>query len=481
LLEKAMKLPNVLLKGVSRRIPGAEACSNYTYPGQHAADEILGVKTLDTGNKNQNIWIFNQYAVTPDQPGGTRHYAVSRILAGRGYRVTLFASGFNYQNRKELKCTGREDFKIELCDGVRFVWIRTVPYKKNNWKRVVNMLSYSWRCLRVYKKLLRTDQVEKPGTIIGSAVHLFAVWTAYRVSKKLKANFVMETRDLWPMTLVEFRKELKYHPIVVFFRILDRFLAKRAQRIISVLPGAYDYYKKYGIAKEKVVWIPNGVDANLFGSECPTPSDTVQQKRFKVMYTGTLGMEACLRTLLSAAKSIRENRLPIAFEIIGSGEKQKELVKFKNQLGLQNVVFREPVKKEKIPSELASADALWIGSRKVENLYKYGFSFNKLFEYLAAGKPILFSIDAAYNPVKEAGAGLTVPPEDPEALSKAIIQLYEMPVEERIKMGQKGIAYAKEFHDFEKLADRFDRLLVFLASARQGVKKEAEKIGKRDE
>jgi glycosyltransferase involved in cell wall biosynthesis len=409
--------------------------------------------------QNRNTWIFNQYAVTPDQPGGTRHYAVSRILVGRGYRVTLFASGFNYQNRKELKCTGREDFKIEFYDGVRFVWIRTLPYQKNNWKRIVNMLSYSWRCLQVYKKLLKADQVEKPGIIIGSSVHLFAVWTAYRVSRKLKANFVMETRDLWPMTLVEFRKELKYHPIVVFFRILDRFLAKRALRIISVLPGAYDYYKKYGIAKEKVVWIPNGVDTGLYSSESSTPPGTAPQEQFKVMYTGTFGMEACLQTLLSAAKSIQEKQLPIVFEIIGSGEKQKELAQFKNQLGLQNVVFREPVKKEMIPSVLAAADALWIGSRKVENLYKYGFSFNKLFEYLAAGKPILFSIDAAYNPVKEAGAGLTVPPEDPEALSNAIIQLYDMPMAERIKMGQKGIAYAKEFHDFEKLADQFDGLL----------------------
>jgi glycosyltransferase involved in cell wall biosynthesis len=435
------------------------------YPG--ILDYYLKMQRMnqkETGNKSRNIWLFNQYAVTPGQPGGTRHYAVSRILTGRGYRVTLFASGFNYQNREELKCTGREDFKIELCDGVRFVWIRTLPYQKNNWKRIVNMLSYSWRCLRVYKKLLRAGQVEKPGTIIGSAVHLFAVWTAYRVSKKLKANFVMEVRDLWPMTMVEFRKELKYHPLVAFFRILDRFLAKRAQRIICVLPGAYDYYKKYGIAKEKVVWIPNGVDTSLFRSESPTSPETVQPKRFKVMYTGALGMEACLRTLLSAAKAIQENQLPISFEIIGSGEKQKELVQFKDQLGLQNVVFREPVKKEKIPSVLAAADALWIGSRKVKNLYKYGFSFNKLFEYLAAGKPVLFSIDAAYNPVKEAVAGLTVPPEDPEALAKAIIQLYDMPMAERAKMGQKGIAYAKEFHDFEKLADRFEQLLVLLAA-----------------
>jgi len=410
--------------------------------------------------QNRNLWIFNQYAVTPDQSGGTRHYAISRILAARGYQVTLFASGFNFQKREELKCTGREDFKIEVRDGVRFVWIRTLPYKRNNWKRVVNMLSYSWRCLRVYKKLLKENPVEKPGTVIGSAVHLFAVWTAYRVAKKLKANFVMEVRDLWPITLVEFRKWLKFHPLVIFFGILDRFLAKRANKLVSVLPGAYDYYKKYGIAKEDVVWIPNGVDTSLYchKNSIPPTSASPGQKQFTVMYTGTFGLEASLQTLLLAAKSIRENQLPIFFRAIGSGEKKKELLLLKDQLELTNVEFREPVNKEEIPAVLAAADAFWIGTRNVKNLYKYGFSFNKLFEYLAAGKPILFSINSNYNPVKDAGAGLTVPPADPEALARAIIELYNMPVKERVKMGELGAAYAKKIHDFEKLADQFDEL-----------------------
>jgi glycosyltransferase involved in cell wall biosynthesis len=415
----------------------------------------------EAAKKMKSVWFFNHYASAPDQAGGSRHYAVSRVLASKGYKVTIFASGFSHHRHKDLKCGKHERFKIEMIDGVRFVWIRTFPYRKNNWKRVINMLSYSWRCLRVYKKLLKENLVEKPGTTVGSAVHLFAVWTAYRVAGKLKVNFVMEVRDLWPMTLVEFRKWLKYHPIVIFFGFLDRFLAKRALKVVSVLPGAYDYYKRYGIAKENVVWIPNGVDTGLYKQKS-TPGLPAGEERFKVIYTGTFGLEANLGTLLLAAKSVRENQLPVFFEIIGSGEKKKELVQLKDQLGLTNVVFREPVNKEEIPSVLAAADALWIGTRNVKDLYKYGFSFNKLFEYLASGKPVLFSIDAAYNPVKEAGAGFTVPPADPRALARAIIKLYHMPVKERVKMGEKGTAYAKEFHDMEKLADQFDRLLSHL-------------------
>jgi glycosyltransferase involved in cell wall biosynthesis len=198
--------------------------------------------------------------------------------------------------------------------------------------------------------------------------------------------------------------------------------------------------------------------------------DRVEQKKkkktageagmpFNVMYTGTFGMEANLQTLLRAAKILQDRDLAVSFEIIGSGEKKEELVRLKDRLELKNTAFREPVSKEEIPALLAGADAFWIGTRKVKNLYRYGFSFNKLFEYLAAGKPILFSINSAYNPVEEAGAGLTLPPEDPEALAQAIIRLYHLPAAERLNLGEKGVAYAQQFHEMERLADGFEQLI----------------------
>lgn len=420
----------------------------------------------------KNIWIFNQYAITPEQAGGSRHYSIGRCLAARGYNVTLFASGFNYQKREELKCDDNQDFKIEIKDGVRFIWVKTIPYKKNNWKRIVNMLSYCRQCFRIYKKLLEEDQIESPGLIIGSAVHLFAVWTGYRISRKLNAKFIMEVRDLWPMTLVEFRKGLKYHPIVFFFGLLDKYLAKRALRIVSVLPGASLYYQKYGIPKDHIAWIPNGVDMSLFNTSGTDSAPIHHQnipfsnssgtRLFKIVYTGTFGMEAQLKTLLETAHIIGNKQLPIHFELTGSGEKFQELIELKEKLSLTNVTFQKPVNKDQIPSILASADALWIGTRNVQNLYKYGFSFNKLFEYLASGKPILFSIDSAYNPVKEADAGIIVPPENPQALSEAIIRLYEMSPEERFNMGQRGISHVRENYGFEKLTDQFENLFTQL-------------------
>jgi len=410
-------------------------------------------------DKSKNIWFFNHYAVTPDQSGGSRHYSIGKILASRGYRVTIFASGFNYQKREESKCTGKELFKFEMIDNIRFAWIKTVKYSKNNWRRIMNMLSYTRRCFKVYKALLEQDETEKPGIIVGSSVHPFAVWAGYKIAKRLNARFIMEVRDLWPMTLVEFRKELKYHPIVFFFGMMDKFLAKRALRIISVLPGAARYYQQYDIPENHVAWIPNGVDTRLFPSHAADVTVPGSENPFRILYTGIFGMEANLQTLLHAAKAIQDKGLNVSFILTGSGEKLAELMELKEQLGLTNVTFNKPVKKEEIPSLLASAHALWIGSRSVKNLYKYGFSFNKLFEYLAAGKPILFSIEAEYNPVEESGAGITLPPDDPTALTGAIVKLLEMPSHERLGMGQKGIEYAKKFYDFESITDKLEILL----------------------
>ncbi|MCP4156515.1 MAG: glycosyltransferase family 4 protein [bacterium] len=408
----------------------------------------------------KNVWLFNHYAKTPDLAGGSRHYAISKILTAMEYQITIFASAYNPHKNEDAKCPEEKDYTIEIKDGVRFVWLKTFPYKKNNWRRVFNMLSYSRKCSRIYSELLKKEKIEPPDTVIGSSVHLFAVWTGFRAAKKLNANFVMEVRDLWPMTLVEFRKSLKFHPIVFFFGMLERFLAKRAHKIVSVLPQAGEYYKRMGHEK-KVVWIPNGVDTTLYNKQKITAENGKNEKKnhFTVMYTGTFGMEANLPTLLHAAKAIKEKDLPIDFQLVGRGEKKQELEELTNTLQLQNVRFRDPVIKEQIPSLLASADALWIGTRKVKNLYKYGYSFNKLFEYLAAGKPILFSIDCRYNPVNEAGAGLTVPPGEPAALADAITTIYKMKQPQRIQMGEKGKTYAKDYHDMEKLAAKFHQLL----------------------
>lgn len=402
---------------------------------------------------NSNIWIFNQYAITPDVPGGTRHYELSKRLVEKGCIVTIFASGFHYQKFTDLKLSKHEKYKIEVKDNVTFIWIKSFPYKKNNWKRIVNMLTYSWRAFKLSKMLLNREITKLPDVVIGSSVHLFSVLVAYFISKKMKAKFIMEVRDLWPATLIEFKRILKYHPIIFFFSLLEKFLVNRADTLITVLPSAHLYYSKFNIERKNIVWIPNGVRTDLFKPE------TKEKGKFTVMYTGIFGLEGNLETLIRAAKILEQKQNCIEFILLGNGERKKFLLKLVKKIKLKNVEFRSPVCKEKMPDVLEEADILWLGTRKAKNLYKFGFSFNKLFDYLASGRPIIFSVDSEYNPVKEAAAGLTVPPEDAPALSKAIIKLFAMSEIERIQLGENGRKYARKYYDWNVLSQKFFNLI----------------------
>lgn len=404
----------------------------------------------------RNIWILNHYAITPDMPGGTRHYDFGKELVKRGYKVTIFASSFHYGLHKELRLAKNEKWKIENIDGINFIWIKTFPYQKNNWRRVLNMISYMWHSYWLGRKIVNIDKnIEKPDVIIGSSVHLLTVLSAYRLAKHYRAKFIMEVRDLWPQTLIDMKKFKERHPIIKFLQTLEKFLYKRAKKIITLLPYANEYITKLGISKNKIVWIPNGVDLSRF-KEIETKETN---SHFKIMYIGAHGIANALQVILDAAKIIQNKEYDkIKFIFIGEGTEKENLIKYKGEMGLQNVEFRDTVPKDKVARVISKADAFIFSSRKIE-LYKYGISFNKLFDYMAAGKPIIFSVNAANNPVQETKCGFSLPPENPEMMAKAAIELYKMAPEERRKMGQRAREYVEKYHSIPILVDKLEKVI----------------------
>src|SRR5689334_11564847 len=115
-----------------------------------------------------NIWILNHYAEAPDRPT-TRSYDLGKQLVGRGHEVTIFASGFSHYEFREQRLHPGQKFREEQWDGVRFVWLKTFPYCKNDWRRILNMLTYCRRALRH-----AWSMQANPDVIIGTSVHPFA-------------------------------------------------------------------------------------------------------------------------------------------------------------------------------------------------------------------------------------------------------------------------------------------------------------------
>jgi glycosyltransferase involved in cell wall biosynthesis len=399
-----------------------------------------------------NIWILNHYAGTAESPS-TRHYDLSKELLKKGHSVTIFASGFNHYKFIEERLEPGEKWKTEDYDGVRFVWVRTFPYKGNEWRRVVNMLSYAWNVIWIGRGLR-----DKPDVIIGSCVHPFAVLSAYLLSKLKKGLFFFEVRDLWPQTLIDMGALREKSLVARGLYMMEKFLYKKAVKIITLLPHADQYITKLGIPKNKIVWIPNGADLRKY--EDIKKYDGEISGPFKIMYLGAHGRVNALDVILDTARILQQRGLiNVRFIFVGDGPEKASLMNYAKSIEVANVEFRDPVPKSEIYKVMGEADAFVVTLEDLP-LYKYGISLNKLFDYLASGRPVLFSGNSANNPVEEAGAGISVPARNPAALAKAVSDLSSLTADARIRMGENGLNYIKKKHDIKLLATKLELALL---------------------
>ncbi len=405
-----------------------------------------------------NIWILNHYAITPDTAGGTRHFDFAQELIKKGHKVSIFASSFSHRIRIDSKLNKREKYIKENVRGVDFYWVKTSHYHGgNDWRRIINMLSYFHNVILLGMKL-----IEKPSIILASSPHLFTGLAGCILAKIRRARFVFEVRDLWPQTLVEIGGYSNSSVVVKLLRILEKFLYHRAERIIVLMPRAVDYITKLGVPRNNIVWIPNGISPDRFaasgnqlsGELDKMISDLRENKKVIVGYTGAHGLANTLDTLLIAVQLLQKRNFNMVhFILVGEGPEKNNLVEKARAFGLSNVTFFKAIPKDNIPALLGSIDIAVLPRRK-SGLGKFGISTNKLFDYLASAKPVVWSTNSINNPVADANCGITVEPENPEALANAIIKMCGLSAEERREMGMRGYDYVMKYHSVPILVNK---------------------------
>lgn len=400
----------------------------------------------------KNVWLLNHYANEPGKAGGTRHYGLARRLSESGWAMQIFASSVRHSTGQQ-RLASNEPFRREVVDGVQFVWLRCPPYAGSGRARIANMLAYSIRTLdpRVHAELPRPD------AIIGSSVHPLAGLAGAALATRFRVPFLFEIRDLWPLTLIA-RGQLEEHGLTArTMRALEGILFRRATHVISLLPHAHEYVAEMGVDPDKVVWVPNGIDLADFPEETRTRDDGM----FELLYLGSHTKSYDLDVLLHAMAHFQERCGPdrVRLRLVGDGPLKPELKKLANDLDLANVVFDAPVPKREIPSVCANADAFVVLVSDLPELYRYGLSFNKIFDYLAGARPTIIAISTGNNPIEDAHAGFTVPANDPRALAATLERVVGMPLEQRVEMGRAGRQYVRENHDFSILAARLGTIL----------------------
>lgn len=401
------------------------------------------------------ILIINHYAIPPSQAGGTRHYSLAKELIARGHQVKIVAANFSHQTKNKVVQSGNEKVLEADFNGVPFIYINVPAYKGNSPARLHNMLSFTRQL--VSNKYFKT--IESPDVILGSSPHPFAVWAAQRLATKWEVPFIFEVRDLWPQSLIDLGRVSSRHPAVKLMAVLEKHLYKHADKIITLLPGAHEYIRSIGINVDKVVYIPNGIDFSIYSQ----PTDHLPKTnsdRFTVMYAGAHGVANGLDTIIKCAGILKgKYGEKIIFQLVGDGPHKGYLKNMAAEMGLSNVQFINPVPKSQVPAMLSQADA-FIMLLKDSPVFRWGISPNKLYDYLCASRPVIYGVNAFNNPVEEAGAGITVAPENPEELAAAVIKLYNMSEPDRKQMGLNGRKYIEENHDFRNLAIRLEETFL---------------------
>lgn len=396
-----------------------------------------------------NIWILNHHALSPSMSGGTRHYDFAKELVRRGHNVTVVASSFHYSKLQEMKEYDRREYIEEDIDEIKFIWFKTPPYYGNGVTRVLNMLSYMSKAI----KILPTLKLEKPDVIIGSSVHLFAVYAAFKLSKIYNTTFIMEVRDLWPQTLIDMGIS-KWHPFILLLAWLEKFLYTKADKIITTLPKAHLYIENLGIDKKKIEWVSNGTDINNLKIQYKQKLDS---SKFNVLYTGTQGLANNLNILIDVANNLKDDE-NIHFTLLGDGPLKAQLTQKTEELQLKNITFLASVPKNEVFDYLYSADLLYVGL-KDSPLYKYGMSMNKVFDYFSVKKPILFVSSITDNIVAIANAGKVITKDDKIVISKAIKDFSKMDVLELENYGNNGFKYLKNNFSTKILVNKLENIL----------------------
>jgi glycosyltransferase involved in cell wall biosynthesis len=394
-----------------------------------------------------HILLIHQSFAALDEPGGTRHHEMARHLSQRGHTVTVIASSVSYltgDGRKEtVTQAGFQKAPSPTEDsGQNTITIHRVPtysgLHRSFAHRVIAFLSF------MASSFLAGLRVQEVDLVWGTSPPIFQGLTAWALARLKRVPFLFEVRDLWPAFAIAVGV-LRQPALIRASEWLERFLYRQADVVVANSPGFSEHIRSRGARRVQLV--PNGAETAMFNPAADGADFRCAhylQEKFVVLYAGAHGISNDLDTLLAAAELLSD-RLEIAIILLGDGKEKNALMASAAARELSNVLFLPPIPKIRMPEALAAADAC-VAILKPIPLYATVYP-NKVFDYMAAGRPVILAIPGVIRQVVEtAGAGLAVNPGDPSALAQAICNLADDRQAGR-SMGIRGRRYVEEHFD----------------------------------
>ena len=394
------------------------------------------------------IWIVNYY--TSPTCSNPRYLEFAKYFVAAGHEVLTF-----YANYKSDEATPL--FQRKTVNGLDFVEVKAPHFEGNGIKRMLSIWSFANSILKGRK------QFERPDVILQN-IHPPFDYPIVKLAKKLKCKYFAEAWDLWPEDFVTFGLVKANNPAMKVAYAIEKQYYYAADEIVFTFLGAFDYLKRQGwmlgqggkIDPAHLHYINNGICLEQFDqdkvSHPRADADMNDDNLYRVIYLGSINRANNVKTLIDAAALLKDNP-KYRFFIYGDGAYRDELEKYVAVNHISNVVFKE--------RHISFAECAWVVSQATVGIMNYekdfgrwGVSSGKMFQYLAAGRPIVCNINIAYdNLIEDNNLGVARDIETPQEFAEAICSIAELSQEEYEAMCKRVREVAARF-DYKVLASR---------------------------
>lgn len=402
-------------------------------------------------SENKNIWIINQYTSTPKLGGGgNRSYYIAKELVGKGYNVSLITASYSHVPKRNFKIDYQYYFAEE--DGINLVVVKNIVYESGrSIFRILSMLIF-W--IKLY--FLSLKKMIPPDIIIVSSISLLPILNAFYFKKKFKnkLKIILEVRDIWPLSLIELGGFSKYNPFVLLLSWIEKNAYMNCDYVTSVLPLAYKHFDTIAGKKVPFKHISNGIHLGEIQHEEPLNMslyDLLPRNKFLIGYTGALGIANSMIKFIDLA-IFNKNNPNLYFVIVGDGYLRNDLIK--KAEGLNNILFLDRIPKSQVQSILKTFDLLYIAWHD-RNIYNYGISANKIFDYMYSEKPILMSGNIRNSEVDLANCGKVVYTSNIKDVNNALSEFCVMSPSERLQYGKRAKEFILKFRTYEYLSQLY--------------------------
>jgi len=398
-----------------------------------------------------NILIISKYASVPMySKAPSRLFYLSKEFINLGHEATLITSDSNHLADYPLT---KKTFNSENIEGVPVCWIKTKKYQKiASIERVISWFDFEFKLFQLnFKKL----NLHNPDVIIVSSLSIFSIIYGFYLKKKFNCLLVFEIRDIWPLTMTEEGGFSKYHPLVSFIGLIEKFGYKKSDLIVGTMPKLNLHIKNILGYEKDSFCSPLGFNPHDYKEEILKETnpflDIFPKDKFIVGYAGSIGTTNALEPLIECIKLFKKNN-KIHFILIGSGDLKE---KFEKQLlGYENATFLNRVEQKQIKYFLNLCDVLYLSTKK-SKIWDYGQSLNKIVEYMLSSKPIIASYSGFPTMINEAGCGKFIPVDNPEEIKSAILEFFNMYEKDREEIGKRGREWIFKNRRYSKLAKEY--------------------------